>query len=463
MIHPRSIVKGVAKVVLGTLAVLVAFVALWFAGNRWLDESPDPNRDAFLVSASDQLPDEGNIAIGILGLTAPRGHDFLEYGAKVKALDRKNAPWPEVQQMVRGPNTLQPTTESQQITCWLDPDNLQMKGCLPFDQAPVVIAENREILERYKQLHQMRAYSGLGWTNNQAYLSVTKLAVAEIHVDLQKRDAASAYRKWRDQVFLARNTLRGPDTWVGKAVGLVVIGMSLPVLESILLADPKLAKQHASELKTLLRPEGIKGFNPEGIVRAEYVLLRNAFESEPQQVGDWPVDRLHWLAYHVGQRERILNRYYFFARDYAAILSLPWPLFEKEVQRLRETFDYPSAWDISVDPFGSLFLADYVEGQLKTRQMIRQMHIIDGRLRLSTLLVRIIDERIADTAIAQFLESAGPEFSDPFTGKPMRWDPKERTIYFPDPEYPCAMYTSLRVPPSAARSAAAPQPDAKKC
>lgn len=462
MIRTRSIAEGAAKIVIWALAVLVALLALWFGGNRWLDESADPNRDAFLVSASDQLADEDNIAIGILGLTAPRGHDFLQYGAKVRTLNRTNAPWPEVQQMVRGPDTLQPTTESQQINCWLDPDGLQMKGCLPFDQAPAVLAENRELLERYKQLHQMKTYSGLGWSYNQAYLSVAKLAVAEIHVDLRKRDAASAYRKWRDQVFFARNTLRGPDTWVGKAVGVVAIGMSLPALENILLADPKLAKQHAAELRTLLRPEGIKGFNPEGIVRAEYVLLRNALESEPQQIGDWPVDRLHWLAYHAGQRERILNRYYFFARDYASILGLPWPQFEKEVQRLRDTFDYPSAWDISVDPFGSLFVADYVEGQLKTREMVRQMHILDGRLRLSTLLVRIVDERIADTAIAQFLESAGPDLFDPFTGKPMRWDPTQRTIYFPDPEYPCAMYASLRVPPAAARSVAAPQAG-KKC
>jgi hypothetical protein len=338
-----------------------------------------------------------------------------------------------------------------------------MKGCLPFDQAPAALAENREILDRYKQLHLMKTYSGLGWSYNQAYLSVAKLAVVEIHVDLRKKDVATAYQKWRNQVFFVRNTLRGPDTWVGKAVGLVAIGISLPALEAILLADPKLAKQHASELKTLLKPDGIKAFNPEGIVRAEYVVLRNAFESEPQQVGDWPVDRLHWLAYRFGQHERIFNRYYFFARDYAAMLSLPWPQFEKEVQRLRQTFDYPSAWDISIDPFGSLFVADYVEGQLKTREMIRQMHIIDGRLRLSTLLVRIIDENIADTSITQFLESVGPEFSDPFTGKPMRWDPKQRVIYFPDPEYPCAMYASLRVPPPVGRSAAAPQTGDKKC
>jgi hypothetical protein len=458
LIRPRSIVKGLGWI----LAVLLAFAALWLVGNRWLDESPEPNRDAFLISASDQLPDERNIAVGILGLTAPHGHDVLKYGAKVKALYTANAPWTEVRDMLQGPNTVQPTADSQQITCWLDPDGLQMKGCLPFDQAPGVLKENGEILERYKQLHQLKAYSGLGTTYNQAYLTTAKLAVAEIHVDLKKGDTRSAYRKWQRQVSFAKDTLQGPDTWVGKAVGFVAIGMSLPALENILLADPRLARQHASELKTVLRSEGIKGFNPEGIMRAEYALLLDALKFGPQEAGDWPVDRLHWLAYRVGQRERILNRYYFFARDYAVVLGLPWLQFKKEAQRFRDAFAYPSAWDISIDPFGSMFLADYVEGQLKAGEMVRQMHLIDGRLRLSTLLVRIIDERIPDAAIARFLETAGADLFDPFTDKPMSWDPKERVIYFPDPDNQCARYAWLRVP-SAVQSTASHQPDGRKC
>jgi len=463
MIRPRSIINGVARIALWTLAILVAFVVLWFAGNRCLDESPDPNRDSFLVSASDQLPDEENIAIGILGLTAPRGSDFLEYGAKIKALSSSNTPWSEVQKMLRGPSTLQPTTEYQQIECWLDPDDLQMESCLPFDQAPMALAENREILERFKQLHQMKTYSGLLLNNNQAYLHVTKLAVAEIHVDLRKKDAASAYRKWRDQVSFAKKTLRGPDTWVGKAVAQVAIGLSLPVLENILLADPQLVKQHASELKTILRPEGIKQFNPEGIMRKEYAQLLNSLRFEPQQIGDQPFDRLHWLVYNLGQHERILNRYYFFARDYAAILNLPWSQFEKEHQRLKETFDNQTIWDVLVDPFGSLFFDVIANGQLQARELVRNMHIKDGQLRLSTLLVRIIDERVADKDIAQFLQSAGPEYFDPFTGKPMQWDPKQRIIFFPNPESSCSMYVALRVPTATTQSTTKPHTDERKC
>ena len=463
MNRSRSIINKVARIALWTLAILVAFVVLWFAGNRCFDESPDPNRDSFLVSASDQLPDEENIAIGILGLTAPRGNDFLVYGAKIKALSSANTPRSEVQNMVRGPSTLQPTIEYKQIECWIDPDGLKMEGCLPFDQAPRILEENREILERYKLLQQMKKYSGLELDNTQTYLHVAKLAVAEIHADLRKKDAASAYRKWRDQVSFAKKTLRGPDTWIGKAVAQVAIGLSLPVLENILLADPQLVKQHASELKTILRPEGIKQFNPEGIMRKEYAQLLKYLRFEPQQIDNQPFDRLHWLVYHLGQHERILNRYYFFARDYAAILTLPWSQFEKEHQRLRETYDNQTSWDVLVDPFGTVFLGMIINGQLKTNELVRNMHIKDGKLRLSTLLVRIIDEGISDKDIEQFLQSAGSEYFDPFTGKPMQWDPKQRIIFFPNPENPCSMYGSLRVPTTTTRSATTPQTNDRKC
>ena len=463
MIPPWAIIRGAAKLALWAFAALIAFVALWFAGNRWLDESPDPHRHAFLVSAADQLPDSSNIAVGILGLTAPANQDFVQYGAKVKSLYKANAPWADLQRMLDGPNTLKTSAELQPINCWLDPDGPPMKGCPSFEQAPAFLAEHRELLERFKQLRQMKAYSSVGIGSNRAYLFATKLAVIEIQIDLRNGHVALAYRKWRDEVSFVRNTLRGPDTWVGKAVGLVAIGLSLPVLDSILLADPNLARQHASELKTLLKPEGMTGFNPEGIVRTEYLFLRAALESEPQQVGDWPVDRLHWLAYHLCQKERIYNRYYRFAREYAAVLGLPWPEYVKNVPHLRQTFDDPSNWEVAIDPFGTLFIADYVRSQLKARELVRQMHYIDGRLMLSTALVQIVAGNISDSAIPHFLESAAGEIFDPFTGKPIRWNPKERALYFPDPEYPCAMYALARVPPPAGLNAPAPRVGDRIC
>jgi hypothetical protein len=235
-------------------------------------------------------------------------------------------------------------------------------------------------------------------------------------------------------------------------------------LEKILLADPAIAKRHATELRNVLRPEGIDGFNPYGAIRGEYVGLNAALNSPPQKVADFPVDRLHWLAFHLGQRNRILNRYYLFAREYTVALGLPWSRFDTEVARLRENFPKLSDWDVTIDPFGSLFISEYIDGQLKTTELVRQMHRIEGTLRLSTLLVRIIDENVSDMAIPGFLASVEPELYDPFSGNPMRWDATQRRIYFPDPEYPCAFYVSLRVPPGgSARSASASPGRSGKC
>ena len=197
MIPPWAIIRGAAKLALWAFAALIAFVALWFAGNRWLDESPDPHRHAFLVSAADQLPDSSNIAVGILGLTAPANQDFVQYGAKVKSLYKANAPWADLQRMLDGPNTLKTSAELQPINCWLDPDGPPMKGCPSFEQAPAFLAEHRELLERFKQLRQMKAYSSVGIGSNRAYLFATKLAVIEIQIDLRNGHVALAYRKWR--------------------------------------------------------------------------------------------------------------------------------------------------------------------------------------------------------------------------------------------------------------------------
>jgi hypothetical protein len=78
--------------------------------------------------------------------------------------------------------------------------------------------------------------------------------------------------------------------------------------------------------------------------------------------------------------------------------------------------------------------------------MIRQMHYLDGKLRLATLVVRKINEGVGDTEMAQFLAKAGPELEDPFLGRPMRWDPKDRKIYMTDPDERCLVMAWFRLP-----------------
>jgi hypothetical protein len=445
----RGLLRVTIKTFLWLLVVILAIVLLWFVANRIFDETPDPQRDAFLVSSADQIPDERNAAVGILGLTAPPGSDFVQHGSRVKALYTTGAPSEQIQDMLQGQNALALTVTSDQVTCWLDPDHpafAKSKGCLPFAQAPNVLQANKEVLDRYKSLYQMGGYSSQGISHTRPLFVLLRLSAAEIHLALRDRQYEAAYQAWKDQLSFVKRNLRGPDTWVGKAVELVAFGMTFELIENLLQADPQIAVRHRDELLALFQPEGMAAFNPEGIVRAEYSLLRQALEHPPAKSAQWPLDRLEWLAFHLGQRNRILNRYYAFARDYAQMLRLPWNQVEAEATRLREKHVLASDLDIVHDPFGSMFLARYMESQLKAREMLRQMHIIDGKLRLATLLIRLVDNGVGDKDISGFLSSAGPAFHDPFSGNPMGWNAKERRIYFPDPEYKCATYASLRVP-----------------
>jgi hypothetical protein len=454
VIRASRILRIAAKAALWLFVLVVSAVALWLAANRFLDEPPDPDRDAFLMSSQDQVLDERNIAIGILGLTAPAGVDFVQYGSKVKTLYTNNASWAEVEEMVRGTKTLRPTVNSDQVTCWLDPRHpafAGFKACLPFDEAPRVLKQNRELIDRYKALYRLEHYSNLSTFYNQAFLVVLRLSMAEMHLDLQRRNPEAAYRKWRDQMTFVKTSLRGSDTWVGKAVGLVAFGMTFPFLENLLAADRNIAKKHATDLLELLQPGGIDAFNPDGIVRGEYALLKRALHFPPSEIAGWPRDRLHFLVFHLGQRNRILNRYHAFARDYVATLRLPWSQIEQEATRLRDKHVLSSGWDFVIDPFGSIFLAQYIEGQLRAREMLRQMHISDGKFRLATLLVRIINENVSDDDIPRLLSSAGRAFYDPFSGKPMRWHQKDRKLVLPDATDERFSYADLQVPRTTSR------------
>lgn len=445
MVRVPIVLRLTAKAAGWLLSALVILVFSWFAANRLLDEPVAPERAAMLKPSS-PVADRQNAAVGMLGLTAPKDTDFIEYGVQLRALHARNASHEQIQQMLHGPKTLRPTVENSQVTCWLDPDWTFIDGCLPFDRAPAVLHENKELLERYKKLYEFEHHAAINVYYNDAYLLATKLAVAESHLDIRRGDYESAYRNWYRQLRFARSNLRGTDTWVGKAIGLVALGMPIPVLERLLLASPDIAKAHSEELYELLRPEGSEAFDPDGVVRGELWLFTTALDRAPVSLPDYGIDRVHWLAFYLGQKNRILNRYAAFAPDYAASLRLPWTEMERESARLREKYLYPSRKELLLDPFGSLFLAQFIDSELKAREMLRQMHITDGRFRLATLLVRIVKEDIRDSDIPTFLASVDPAFRDPFSGIPPRWDPKDRKIYFVDPMEKCMVTSWFRVP-----------------
>ena len=442
--------RALAKLTAWLLAGVLVLVAVWYLVNRTLE----PKIDDALVSA-ERIPDAENAGVALLGLTAPSGADFMEYGSRVKALYEANAPYSRILDELKGAKTLHPTAESEQASCWLDPDWPVSDKCPPFAKVRDAVRSNQELLDRLRQVYSLHRYAGSEWQLRSVYLTLIKLSVADIQWDLRQGAHAEAYRKWREQFRFVRMTVRGTDTWVGRAVGLVAMGVTLSTLKNLLNADPDIARRHAAELYELLRPSGVAAFGPEGIVRGEYAVLKRWLsrleEDEPSSD-----DRLDWLVKRLGQKNRILNRYARFAPEHARAMRLPWKDLHGEYQRLREKYYEPQAWEFFVDPFGSVFFAEHVDSQLKIREFVRQMHYLDGKLRLATLALQQINAGVRDDGMVEFLAAAGPELRDPFSGQPMQWDPKDRKIYMTDPNERCLVMAWFRLP--ALRGAPRPSP-----
>jgi hypothetical protein len=447
----RDFLKPSLRIAGWSIAGVFALSLIWLAANRLFDARLDPRRDAFVKSADGEIQDAKNMAIGIAGLAAPRGADSMKHGAEIKKLYEQHAPWSDIRLKIFGPDELKLTVESEQVSCWMDPDWPGPKGCLPFEKAPQVLAENREILGRYKALYKLDRHVTFRYLDKNL-IPLTKLIVAEMRLDMRNGKHEAAYAKWREHFRFTRNHLRGEDDWVGKAIGLVNFGMSLSVIEDLLVKQPSLARSHFDELLDLLRPEGIEMINPSGVVRTQYLHLEYFFEA-PNARPEFE-DSIDWLARKLGQRNRIQNRYLAYSMDHLTALRQPWSNLRDE---LAKSIDHHLGfgWEDLIDPVGSLFLSRNVGWQIKLVSLLRQAYISDGNLRLATLVVRMSREKVKDGDIPVFLAGVGPELYDPFARKPMHWDPKNGRIYFVSNDDGCSI-APFRVPVWDVKSARKP-------
>lgn len=436
--------KVCGRVLVWGAGFLLVAVLLWFAANRFLDERPDPRREAFLLPGTG-VPDEENLAVGIAGLGAPSGADFMKFGSEVRKLHESYADWHEIERNVHGLGELKLTVESEQIRCWIDPDWEGWKGfkeCLPFDKAPRVLADNRELLDRYKRLYRLERHVAFGFREVDL-MSFAKLAVAEMRLDMRARRYEAAYAKWRDHFRFTRNYLRGQNGWIGKSIGMVDLAFNLQLLEDLLVMRPSLSHVHYAELLELLRPRGIGLIEPDALARAQYVdlerYLRTPYARDPELS-----DTLDWLGWKLGQEHRILNRYLAYSMDYGNVLRLSWTEMPGTFSKLRERY-VTLGWNDLIDPFGAILLLRQIHWQLKLTSTLRQVYIEDGRLRLASLVVRIVSGHVADEQIPHFLLEAPTELNDPFSGKSMRWDAKYGRLYFVTSDDGCEI-APFRVP-----------------
>lgn len=381
------------------------------------DEPLDEEAATFFATA--QKPnDQNNASIGLLGLSAPAGQDFMAYGRTFAAMWGMNSD-ASPEKRTEESNSLKIKWDQMRMDCWTDdyePFDQDPK-CAPIEEATQTLRDNAELLSRYQQIQKMATAPGYSLGRATPFMVAAKLAAVEIKVDRTEGRATQAYRKWADQHVFLRNMNSTGGIWLEVAVNLVNEGISLSVIESLLFRAPHLIDNHYDELITLLAAGNIARFNIPGIMRSEHALFMQSYEFKEGRKAIFP--------------NYITNRHYRHAKRVIEIASGPASLLDDGAVNTYKCFKEMEKNE--TDPRFSAS-AEYIQPSMSF-ELIKSMHAKNRLMNLLTMRVRIFKDRVPDSQIAAYLKANTADMREPFTNGTMQWDKGKRVLFYDNPKY----------------------------
>jgi hypothetical protein len=382
------------------------------------EEPLDPAWQAFVAQPA--IPDDQNIAIGLAGLDAPRGTDFMAFGRKAHAKFFDSALIDFAAAIRPPPDRLDFVGREENIECWLDDEAPvgNYRECVKAARVHALFAENEEIFRRYATIRKLTRYAG--HMEGPSLISLNRLICAANTVDVQAGKGELAYQRWRENHEFLQRIAKVDANWVPTAIHLVVHGLSFNSLEIILHHDPGIIDRHYDELQALIAPMPLGGYDPNAIMRAELRMLDKLIDRSDLQ---------QWISPNLF-RNRLLR----YANEAIAIASTPAKQIMDRSKALNIKFQSDANWQSLVAriPQSAVGARELAEGLPFSFELARSMRDKEARLRLLTLRLYAAKNRVADNDMPVFLQQSGSALLNPYTNQPMRWDAAKRVIYYED-------------------------------
>ena len=415
--------KIMARLVWVTLIVVLVFTGVWSQ-----DETLDPEFNRFFMDNHKEVLDQENVAIGIAGLDAPVGSNFMDVGrTEFQAANKSNGSTSDKTHATPKTNgRITFVGRNGELDCWtgIPESNNENPDCASEERLKEILHANDELISRYWQLSQMPRLQNMR-RNSHLFLNINQLIAAEIELKLRHGQIEEAYQEWRENYQFVTRMIGEETDWTGKVALMVADGFSLTSAASLFQAYKGIAMNHGDEFSKLLKPTGLAQWDLPGILRAEYFIFA------PEILRDTTEFWFH--------PNFIRNRTLYSAQAMLRAVEVPPILVEEKTLAVWREFGSIKGWhmDYLRDPMNAILARGAISGAVKERvgSLIKKMHILDGKKRALTLAVSIKQRALKDDEIAPFLTRTGPELRNPFTGAPMGWDPRKRTIRFKVPKY----------------------------
>lgn len=422
----NSRLKSILKIALFILALIVLLTISWVAYiNLRGDEVPDAGRDAFYASFTAVIPDSQNLAVAISGINAPFGTDIISHGRFVNNVFQIDLLSSSLKRKMIDDIGIKFTGKREEFDCWVDDvTSKTAENCASKERIHKLLEENKILIGRYKKLYQIPNWQGLTSSGGQTLLDINKLLFADIKLDIDSGNYEVAYQKWKANTAFINHVLKQETTTIEKAIFMVMEGLNFGSLEYLLLKQPQIMTNHYQELMVLLKPIGIKKYNLEGMLKAEYYFLEDhLIKKTPSE------DKLH-VNYI---RNRLYRVHINFLKE-----AQKSPFNFKKGQRTLHQLYYFGMNTFRkldfLDPQHSLISNMVINSFLHSFNLVASMQSKSGLTKLLNLKINIHQLKVADADIQTFLNSSGSEYFNPFTNKPMRWDAEKRMLVCDRPD-----------------------------
>ena len=400
------------------LPLAFLFIASWTIFVVAHEEAIDPGLREFYYGKHIEIQNAQNAAIGIDGLNAPSGSDFMARGVLVNSEFSKHPDeWNREDALISKTGLLSDTVKNGELDCNIWPDTKNIQACANDERVRQLLVENKELLDRYWQITRLSKFGHMH-ENGGLFLTINKLINASILMDARNGQIEKSYTQWRDNFQLLIIGISSENTLIDKAILMVAYRMAISSIESMLYEAPSLVGLHGSDLIQLLQPAGIARWNLEGALRAEYMMLDPALS--PQKKKFW---------YH---ENFVKNRFYRFSQAYlSATEHSSIAEIETALLQVKKQYATISTWnsDYLKDPLNSFFSRIMLGGLSKTTELLKSMIKNDGMLRLLILRVHIQQVHISDIDIPKLIENANQGLDNLYKDQVVHWDEDRRVLW----------------------------------
>jgi len=298
----------------------------------------------------------------------------------------------------------------------------------------------REDLARYETLIGFKRYEEVldfpmrmstGFPQYGAVTGAHRAYVLRAAVEAQRGNFEAAIAAIERDIAFQRTMMTGARTLLGKVVAGVDYWRDLAFLSDLMQSRPAEMRPYVPRVREMLKSTEFPAAGMPAIVESEFAFRKKLLKNPlaPDEIGNDPqlVEKLAMRFLY--KPNATLNQEVKHLAAVAAAMDLPVNEGSAALTRIMLDESEMTPWQYVDNPAGN-FLRSVAMMEGKEAYGRLRLHDARAYARLVALQAEVLAAGIDAGRVGAFVAAADPRFHDPYTGKPMAWDPATKRLSF---------------------------------